>query len=187
MAQIWWRLVELPPGPSSAGGPVVPGHPHLKLVTPRLPHTSNIVFKKCGPPFLFLSPPAATSWRWAWLPHDSSSLKGSIYLVIRGKKEWQNSLRLGFQNLGGKKKTSSKKKTILPFWPLFCRWFGYYFASVRKMDTTSLHVNVAASFAQILKIFDQIMVNFSALGMQPHPLHPHVVRLWLVHMGIQTN
>jgi len=28
------------------------------------------------------------------LPHDSSSLKGSVYFASRGKKEWQNSLRL---------------------------------------------------------------------------------------------
>jgi len=40
-------------------------------------------------------------------------------------------------------------------------------------------VNAAANFAQILKIFAQIMANFSALGMQPHPLLPHAVRLWL--------
>jgi len=39
-------------------------------------------------------------------------------------------------------------------------------------------VNVAAYFAQMLKIFAQIMANFSALGMRPHPLHPHAVRLW---------
>jgi len=38
-------------------------------------------------------------------------------------------------------------------------------------------VNVAAGFAQMLKIFAQIMANFSALGMQPHPLHPHAVHL----------
>jgi len=25
------------------------------------------------------------------LPHDYSSLKGSVYFAIRGKKEWQNS------------------------------------------------------------------------------------------------
>jgi len=37
------------------------------------------------------------------LPHDSNSLKGIVYFAIRGKKEWQNSLKL------------------------FCR-FGYYFA-----------------------------------------------------------
>jgi len=56
-------------------------------------------------------------------------LLGSVYFAVRGKKEWQNSLRL------------------------FCRWFGYYFASIRKIDTTSLHVNVAVYFAQILKTF----------------------------------
>jgi len=33
-------------------------------------------------------------------------------------------------------------------------------------------VIVAVYFAQILKIFAQIMANFSALRMQPHPLHP---------------
>jgi len=27
---------------------------------------------------------------------------------------------------------------ILPFWLLFCRWFGYYVALVWKIDTTSL-------------------------------------------------
>jgi len=25
-----------------------------------------------------------------------------------------------------------KDETILPFWPLFCRWFGYYFVWVWK-------------------------------------------------------
>jgi len=40
-------------------------------------------------------------------------------------------------------------------------------------------VNVAVYFAQILKIFARIMANFSALGMRPHPLHPHAVRLWI--------
>ena len=30
-----------------------------------------------------------------------------------------------------------------------------------------------------LKIFARIMSNFSALGMWPHPLHPHAVRLWV--------
>ena len=33
-------------------------------------------------------------WRLLELPHDSSSLKGSVYFAIRGKREWQNSLRL---------------------------------------------------------------------------------------------
>jgi len=37
---------------------------------------------------------------------------------------------------------------------------------------------IAVYFAQILKIFAQIMANFSALGMRPHSLHPHAVRLW---------
>jgi len=46
----------------------------------------------------------------------------SVYFAIEGKKEW-------------------------PFWPLFWRSFGYYFASVWKIDTTSLHVNVAVYFA----------------------------------------
>jgi len=39
-------------------------------------------------------------------------------------------------------------------------------------------VNVAAYFAHILKVFAQIMANFSALRMRPHPLHPHAIRLW---------
>ena len=34
--------------------------------------------------------------------------------------------------------SGAKIITILPFWPLFCHWFGYYFASVWKIDTTSL-------------------------------------------------
>jgi len=42
-------------------------------------------------------------WKLLEAPHDSSSLKGSVYFAIGGKKEWQNSLRL------------------------FCR-FGHYFA-----------------------------------------------------------
>ena len=37
-------------------------------------------------------------------------------------------------------------------------------------------MNVAVYFAQILKIFAQIMANFSALGVRPHTPHPHSVR-----------
>ena len=36
-------------------GAVVPGPP-ISRFTPRLLHTSNSVFKKCGPPFWFLAP-----------------------------------------------------------------------------------------------------------------------------------
>jgi len=32
---------------------------------------------------------AQISWRLLELPHDSNSLKGSVYFAIRGKKEWQ--------------------------------------------------------------------------------------------------
>jgi len=42
-----------------------------------------------------------------------------------------------------------------------------------------LHVNVGVYFSQILKIFAQIMANFSAFGMRPHPQHPYAVRLCL--------
>ena len=76
--------------------------------------------------------------------------------------------------LAGAKKNGSDYFASL--W-LFCHWFGCYFASFWKIDTTSLHVNVAVYFAQIFKIFARIMANFSALGMRPHPLHPHAVRL----------
>jgi len=53
--------------------------PHLKSVPshftvgPRLLHTSDAIFWKCGPPsgfwplFLVLAPPAGKSWRRAWL------------------------------------------------------------------------------------------------------------------------
>jgi len=40
-----------------------------------------------------------------------------------------------------------------------------------------LNVNVAVEFAQIFKNFAQKMANFPSLGMRPHPLHPHAVRL----------
>jgi len=44
------------------------------------------------------------------LPHDSSSLKGSVCFAIRGKKEWKNNLGL-FAILA----------VILPLiWSLFC-------------------------------------------------------------------
>jgi len=65
----------------------------------------------------------------------------------------------------------------------FCR-FGHYFSvelvilrQFGKQTQPYLHVNVTILLAQILKIFARIMANFSALGMQPHPLHPHAVRL----------
>jgi len=64
---------------------------------------------------------------------------------------------------------------ILPLiWLLFCLSL--------QIDTTSLHVNVAVYFAQIFNFFARIMVNFSALGMRPHPLHPHAVRLCMPHI-----
>jgi len=80
------------------------------------------------------------------LPHDSNSLKGTVYFVISGKK-WHNSLRL------------------------LCG-FSHYFASVGNIDNTSLtcECDCVAYFAQMLKIFAQIMANFSALEMRPHPL-----------------
>ena len=80
-------------------------------------------------------------WRLLELSHDSSLLKGSVYFAVRGRKNG--------------------------------KIVSDYFALVWKIDTTSLtlHVNAAVYFAQILKIFAQIMVNFSALGMRPHPLH----------------
>ena len=33
---------------------------------------------------------------------------------------------------------AKQSQIILPFSPLFCRWFGHYFAFVGKIDTTSL-------------------------------------------------
>jgi len=50
------------PGPSPAGGPVVPGPPIWNLFPPIsrlaswLLHTSNTVFKKCAPPSVFWPP-----------------------------------------------------------------------------------------------------------------------------------
>jgi len=78
----------------------------------------------------------------------------------------------------GKKTMAKYAQTIFPFWPLFCRCFGYHFVSVWKIDSSS-HANVALYFAQILKIFVRIMASFSALGMRRHPLHPHAIRLCL--------
>jgi len=52
----------------------------------------------------------------------------------------------------------------MAFWSLFCRWFSYYFASVWKIDTTSLHANVAVHFAQIFKIFAQKWPIFQRWG-----------------------
>ena len=84
-------------GPSPAGGPVVPD-PHLKSVppisrlAPRLLHTSNIVFFKCGPlsgfwPLLLVfGPPAAKSWRRACcsaLPPLSANLHQHAWLLGR--------------------------------------------------------------------------------------------------------
>ena len=105
-------------------------------------------------------------WRLLELPRDSSSLKGSVYFAIRGKKEWQNSLRLS------------------------CR-FGNYFAvdlviillSFGKQTLPHLQENAAVYFAQILKIFARTMANFSALGMR---MHPHAIRLCLVAFIMET-
>jgi len=38
----------------------------------------------------------------------------------------------------GAKRMAKWSQTILPFWLLFCCWFGYYLALVWKIDTTSL-------------------------------------------------
>jgi len=80
--------------------------------------------------------------------------------------------------LAGAKKNGKIVSDYFANLRLFCRWFGCYFASFWKIDTTSLHVNVAVYFAQIFKIFARIKANFSALGMRPHPLRPHAVRLF---------
>ena len=39
----------------------------------------------------------------------------------------------------------------------------------------------------MLKIFARIMANFSVLGMRPHPLHPHAVRLWSEQQAIPSG
>ena len=58
-------------GSPPEAGPVVPGPPHLKLVSlisclaPWFLHTSDIVFKNV-PPLLVFCPPTAKSWRRAW-------------------------------------------------------------------------------------------------------------------------
>jgi len=62
-----------------------------------------------------------------------------------------------------------KSETILPF--------VHYFALVWKIDTTSLACECSCKHCPIIQKFAQIMANFSALGMRPHPLHPHAVRL----------
>ena len=58
----WQNLLVLRPvrrycqGRRQRGGQWCPG-PHFTF-GPRLLHTSNIVFEKCGPPFWFLAPPS---------------------------------------------------------------------------------------------------------------------------------
>jgi len=69
--------------------------------------------------FLILSKTLLKFFSWPkfdegyWNYHDSSSLKGSIYFAIRGKKEWQNSLRLLY--------TLPKFSKFLPEWLIFQR------------------------------------------------------------------
>jgi len=92
------------------------------------------------------------------LPHDSSTLKGSVYFAIRGKKELQNSLRL-FLVLA----------IVLPL--------IYYFASVWKIDTTSLTCECSCILCSNFENLCPNNAYFSALGMRPHLLHPHAVRL----------
>ena len=62
---------------------------------------------------------AQISWRLLELPHDSSSLKGSVYFATRGKKDRQIVW------------------DYFAVWPIFCRWFGYSFALVWKIDDAS--------------------------------------------------
>jgi len=81
------------------------------------------------------------------LPHDSSSLNGSVYFAIKAKK-----------NCKIVSDYFSVLASILPLiWPLFFLCW--------ENRLTHLHVNVAVCFAQMFKIFAQIMANFSALGM----------------------
>jgi len=80
--------------------------------------------------------------------------------------------------------TSGAKKERQNSLRLFCR-FNHYFAVdlvmimpyLGKQTLSHLHVNAAIYFAQMLKIFARKMANFSALGMRPHPLHCHTIRL----------
>ena len=61
---------------------------------------------------------------------------------------------------------------ILPFWPLFCRWFGHYFALVGKIDITSLTYECSCKLCPNIGQF--FSVGDAVMGMRSHP---HAVRL----------
>jgi len=48
-------------------------------------------------------------------------------------------------------------------------------------------VNAPVCFAQTLKIFARKIANFLALGMRPHPLHPHAICLCPQYYKIINN
>jgi len=86
------------------------------------------------------------------LPHDSSLLKGIVLFAIRGKKNG--------------KIVSDYFSVLTIILPLIC----LLLCLSLENRHSHLNVNVAVYFAQILRIFAQIMANFSALGMQLHPM-----------------
>jgi len=65
-------------------------------------------------------------WNYHMIPIHSKA----VFILSSGAKKRQNRLRLYTP--------AWPSQTILPFWPLFCHWFGYYFALVWKINSTSL-------------------------------------------------
>ena len=71
----------------------------------------------------------------------------------------------------GAKKNGNE--TILPIWLLFCRWFGYYFASVWKIDTTSIACECSCTLCPNFENFCPINGQlFSVGGATASPLSP---------------
>jgi len=78
-----------------------------------------------------------------WNYHVIAVHLRTVYFATRDKKEWQNSL---------------------PFLPLFCRWFCYYFALVGKIDTTSLARECRCILCPNIENFCQNNGQFLSIG-----------------------
>jgi len=96
-----------------------------------------------------------------WNFHMIAVHSRTVCVAIRGKKDWQNSLRL------------------------FCRFHHYfavdivhYFAIVGKIDIISFERECSYTLCPNIVNFCPNNGQFFSLRMRPHPLHPHTVRLW---------
>ena len=116
-------------------------------------------------------------WNYHMIPVHSRE----VSILPSGANEQQNNSQ------NGKIVSDYFAETILPFWLLFCRWFGYYFTLVWKIDTTSLTCEWSCMLCPNFEHFFPNNGQFlSVKNLQPHTIrlcvHKNTTELKLVHL-----